>query len=77
MGNAFGVSRSSVSLIVTNVCYVIKNELKLAAEKFEEKHGILKCIGAIDGTHIFVGRPENNPTEVYSGGSTVQERFVG
>ena len=76
VANAFSVSRSSVSLTVRNVCYVITNELgpkfirpsktedvELAADKFKEKHGFLQCIGAIDGTHIFIGRPENNPTD--------------
>ncbi|XP_046862569.1 protein ALP1-like [Xenia sp. Carnegie-2017] len=39
VANAFGVSRSSVSLIVR------------------------RCMGAIDGTHIFIKRPSTSPTD--------------
>ena len=78
VANAFGIARSSVSTIVRNVCYVITTELgqryirlpknekdvKFAAEKFEERHGFPQCIDAIDGTHIFIKRPDANPADV-------------
>ena len=64
--NVFGVSRSSVSIIVRHVSYVISkylgpNYIKLPATKVEVEEKVKgfynafdfpQCIGAIDGTHI-------------------------
>ena len=77
VANAFGISRSSVSIIVRKVCRVIalylgpnyirlqstEGKLKLAASNFEKSHGFPQCIGAIDGTHIFIKKPTENPTD--------------
>lgn len=74
VGNAFGISRASVSVIVRNVSFVIthhlgpkciklpqtEEEVKAAVSKFYEKHGFPQCMGAIDGTHIFVKRPSDS-----------------
>ena len=66
--NAFGISRGSMSLIMRKVSKVIveflgKDYMKLPetvadvenlTQKFLEHHGFQQCIGAIDGTHIFI-----------------------
>ena len=75
--NAFGVSRSTVSVVVRRVCHAItvylgpkyiklpqtEEEVRNAVNKFEERHGFPQCIGAIDGTHIFIKKPTENPTD--------------
>ena len=72
VANAFGISRSSVSLIVRRVCYVLTHNLgpnyiklpqseeegKTLSSKFYVKHGFPQCLGAIDGT-----RPGDSPTD--------------
>ena len=77
VANAFGISRSSVSLIIRRVCYVLthdlgpnyiklpqsEEEVKTLSSKFHVKHGFPQCLGAIDGTHIFIKRPGDSPTD--------------
>ena len=77
VANAFGISRSSVSIIVRTVCIAIsvhlgpkyiklpttQDDVRYAADKFEEQTGYPQCIGAIDGTHIFIKKPTNNSTD--------------
>ena len=77
VANAFGVSRSSVSLIIRRVCHVLtkslgskyiklpqnKEETQTLVSKFFVKHGFPQCMGAIDGTHIFIKRPSTSPTD--------------
>ena len=77
VANAFGISRSSTSIIVCKVCKVIsmylgpkyvqlpftEQEIELATSNFYKFHGFPQCIGAIDGTHIFNKRPTDNPTD--------------
>ena len=77
IANAFGVSRSSVSIIVRRVTRVISmylgpNYIKLPVTKedVEEKvkgfynaFNFPQCIGAIDGTHIEIKQPKSNPTD--------------
>ena len=40
-----------------------EDEVKFAVEKFEEKHGFPQCLGVIDGTHVFIKKPTENPTD--------------
>ena len=77
VANSFGISRAAVSNIVKRVSMVItihlgpiyikfpktKEEIETAASKFYERHGFPQCIGAIDGTHVFIRRPSENPTD--------------
>ena len=77
VANAFGISRSSVSIIVRTVCIAIsvhlgpkyiklpttQDEVRYAADRFEEQTGYPQCIGAIDGTHIFIKKPTNKSTD--------------
>ena len=77
VANAFGIAKSTVSLIVRRVCKVIsivlgpkyiklpttEDAVREAVDKFNEKHGFPQCIGAIDGTHVFIEQPIENPTD--------------
>ena len=77
VANAFAITRSSVSIIVRKVCFVItyylgpkyiklpgnEEEMKSSVSNFYQEHGFPQCIGAIDGTHIFIKRPAENPTD--------------
>ena len=69
--NVFGISRSSVSLIVKEVsCEIVKNmtsmyiklppkkeEVKHLTKMFHETYGFPQCLKAIDGTHIEITQP--------------------
>ena len=75
--NAFGVSRAAVLVLVREVCCAISlhlgpkyikmpttNEYVLkAVEEFEKEFGFPQCPGAVDGTHVFIKRPSENPTD--------------
>ncbi|XP_046858179.1 protein ANTAGONIST OF LIKE HETEROCHROMATIN PROTEIN 1-like [Xenia sp. Carnegie-2017] len=77
VANAFGVSRSTVSLAIRRVCFVIstvlgpeyirlpqtEHDVFEAVSNFYEKHGFPQCIGAVDGTHIFIKQPANNASD--------------
>ena len=66
VANAFGISRSSVSIIVRRVCAAIseyfgpshvrlptsEREVQELVSQFHVYHGFPQCMGAIDGTHI-------------------------
>ena len=75
--NAFGISRQTVSKIVRKVCKAITIHLgpkyvtlPFTEENVQEKvnnfyraHGFPQCLGAIDGTHIPIKQPRQNPTD--------------
>eukprot|EP00112_Aurelia_sp_Birch-Aquarium-sp1_P012815 Seg270.2 transcript_id=Seg270.2/GoldUCD/mRNA.D3Y31 product="Protein ALP1-like" protein_id=Seg270.2/GoldUCD/D3Y31 len=77
VANSFGISRAAVSNIVKRVSMIItvhlgpiyitlpktKEEVETSATKFYESHGFPQCIGAINGTHVFIRRPSDSPTD--------------
>ena len=77
VANAFGISKATVSTIIRRVAQAItfhlgpkyiklpktEEEVRTAASRFYAKFGFPQCIGAIDGTHIFIKRPSNSPTD--------------
>ena len=77
VANAFGISRSSCSIIVRRVSKVITNhlgplyiklpmteeEVKETVSKFYSAFEIPQCLGAIDGTHIEIKQPLSNSTD--------------
>ena len=77
VANAFGLAKSTVSVIGRRVCSRIsdvlgpkyitlpKNETELhdAVTNFYNKHGFPQCFGAIDGTHIYIKQPSEIPMD--------------
>ena len=77
VANAFGVSLTSVRLIVHEVCECIvkymghklikpiitENQVKIMVNNFEDKHGFSQCIGVVDGTHIDIVKPPLNSAD--------------
>lgn len=75
--NSFGLSRTSVSRIVRQVCeaitlhlgprYIRLPETDAEAEElvtnFLRAHGMPQCFGAVDGTHIEIRRPAFHSTD--------------
>ena len=69
--NAFGLSRSTASIIVRRVCCAISQHLspkyikmptteeavEEVTSKFAQHHGFPRCLGAVDGTHIDIKQP--------------------
>ena len=79
VGHLFGVSRSSVYLIVKEVCQAIVNKLlpiyiripegdtlKEVVRQFQSKYNFPQCIGAIDGSHIPIVAPSEFPADYYN-----------
>ena len=77
VANAFGISRSSVSIIVRRVCAAIseylgpsyvrlptsEREVQQLVSQFYVCHGFPQCMGAIDGTHIPIKEPIENASD--------------
>ena len=75
--NAFGLSRSSVSIIIRRVTHAIaihlgpkyisvpltEDAVKEKVTKFFSAFCIPQCLGAIDGTHIEIKQPSSNSTD--------------
>ncbi len=76
VSDRFNVTKSSVFRIVRRICHAIVNNLaaqficwpsgerlKQVTEQFQRKKGLPHCIGAIDGTHIPIKAPYDNPEQ--------------
>lgn len=72
--NTFGVSPSTLCVILHQVCNSINqiinfpasvDELKEATNRFEEKFDIPQVIGCVDGTHIRIKKPHENSQDYY------------
>ena len=75
--NSFGLSRAVISIIIRRVCTAIAIHLgpkyvKLPyteasvqdlVTNFFDKHGIPRCLGAIDCTHVDIKQPSENSTD--------------
>ena len=76
VSNSFGLGKATVSKVIRRVTSVIseklgakyivlpktKEEVEEHARNFYNRYGFSQCIGAIDGTHIKIKRPVDNPT---------------
>ena len=75
--NAFGIAHTTVSNIVRTTCLVIRRELrskfialptsnqdvKSLAADFYRHHRFPQCIGAVNGTLIFIQQPSTNSVD--------------
>lgn len=72
--NSFGLSRSTVSVVVRQTCKAIavhlgpkyiklpftEPEAEELVSGFHRLHGMPQCLGAVDGTHIEIKQPSSN-----------------
>ena len=77
--NAFGVANYTVSLIVRKECAIITKVLSLRYIKLpntihklielvngmENKYGFPQAFGCVDGTHILITQPSENPQDYF------------
>ena len=75
--NSFGLSRSSVSVIVRRVCRAISEhlgpqlirlpeteaEIQDKVKQFHDRFQFPQCFGAVDGTHINIKQPGHNAVD--------------
>lgn len=78
--NAFGVAKSTVSIIVHDVCHAITSylgpkyirlprtvdEMRELIVKFESRHGFPQAFGCVNGTHITIQQPLENSHDYFS-----------
>lgn len=62
LSSVFRIIRRVINWLITLVPEVITwpqgNDLIKISRDFQEKAGISNCIGAIDGSHIYINKPE-------------------
>lgn len=79
IGHLFGVAKSTVCVVLKEVCACIVNvllpkyiampkgnALKNVIEGFRRDYGFPQCVGAVDGTHIPVVSPEECAADYYN-----------
>ena len=79
LSHLFGLSKSSICLIIREVCRAIvdhltklyikiptENEMREMMMCFKEKYGFPCCGGALDGSHIPISAPAANHTDFYN-----------
>ncbi|XP_068674456.1 uncharacterized protein [Montipora foliosa] len=78
--NAFGVAHCTVSVVVRKVCNIITDvlgpryiklpntvqEMKELIDGMENKYGFPQAFGCVDGTHIPIAQPSENPHDYFS-----------
>lgn len=82
-GNAFGTAKSTTSKVVRRVAHSIsqhmsdyikmpttQDDIKSLVSRFKDAHGFPQCIGAIDGTHVPIIKPDSKPTSYINKNST-------
>ena len=73
--NAFGIAKSTASIVIRRVAHAISgnlssliklpttdDEVEHLANRFYDAHGFPQCIGAVDGTHVCIAKPNVEPT---------------
>ena len=79
IGHLFGVSKSTVCVVVKEVCWSIVDELlpdyihirtgaalREVVDGFKNTHGFPQCAGVVDGTHIPIISPYECPADYYN-----------
>ncbi|XP_018303600.1 putative nuclease HARBI1 [Mycetomoellerius zeteki] len=70
ISSVFRIIRRVINWLVTLVPEVIVwpegNNITKVSRKFEEIADIRNCVGAIDGSHIFINKPEENGREYFN-----------
>ena len=79
IGHLFGVAKSTVCLVMKEVCKCIVrqllsqyiqipqgNALKEVVSGFASDYGFPQCAGAVDGTHIPISSPQDCPADYYN-----------
>ena len=78
--NAFGIARCIVSVIICKICDVIAwvlgpkyiklpsigQQMKDTMKGMEDKYGFPQAFGCVDGTHIAINQPTENPHDYFS-----------
>lgn len=79
IGHLFGVSKSTVCLVVREVCqaivtvllpkyirFPVNDGLKEVVTGFKHKWGFPQCTGVVDGTHIPIVSPQEYPADYFN-----------
>ena len=78
--NAFGCAKSTLSLVIHEICNILTNnvgpqfikfpvemeEVENVVAGFEAKFGFPRVIGCIDGTHVPIKRPSENSQDYFN-----------
>ena len=78
--NTFGVALCTTFVVIRKVCYVLayrcgpkyikmpttEQEMLVIVNKMESKHGFPQAFGCVDGTHIPILSPSENPHDYFS-----------
>ncbi|XP_036150190.1 protein ALP1-like [Monomorium pharaonis] len=70
LSSVFRIIRRIINWLVTLVPEVVTwsegNNITEVSGKFQEIAGIRSCIGAIDGSHIYINKPEENGRQYFN-----------
>lgn len=79
VANTFGIAINTVSVTIPKVCCVLitkigplliklpqtDNKMKILIDGMERKHGFPQAFGCIDGTHVEIQEPQENPHDYW------------